>query len=213
MESYAAKRPNLEQWGMNSDVWCGLVSLPGSKVRKSPFALALEAGRGGGNGGGKGVDEKSFTKTQSHGLRGGSGGNGNGRGNGNGGSGGGSSGSGGEGYDVETGLVFSERTKNDSIALSVYGDHCSERAEAEMLYADVKLYITRYQPAFNQMDVGVVSGRKFATAEAIQTRLMVGVDGKPLPLTWKVRGFRGREEVGWWFRVMICCAWLFVCGY
>ena len=71
----------------------------------------------------------------------------------------------------------------DLIALSVYGDHCSPAVEAAQLLDEVREYLLCNLPSLDRMDLDAQATQRYATAAAIQTRLMVAPDGSPMPLS------------------------------
>ena len=71
----------------------------------------------------------------------------------------------------------------DLIALSVYGDHCAPAVEAKQLLEGVREYLLCNLPSLDRSDVDAQATQRYATAAAIQTRIMVAPDGEPFPLS------------------------------
>ena len=85
----------------------------------------------------------------------------------------------GAGSDVDV----SPTAVTDQIALGVYGDHCAPAVEAQQLLIHVRQYLLTNLPSLDRLDVDARAEQRYATATAIQTRLMVAPDGEPFPLS------------------------------
>ena len=79
--------------------------------------------------------------------------------------------------------AVSPTAATDLIALGVYGDHCAPAVEAKQLLDEVRDYLLCNLPSLDRMDVDAHATQRYATAAAIQTRLMVAPDGEPFPLS------------------------------
>ena len=194
LEGYASKRPRLEALGlgMNSNSWLGAVSVPGKRVIQSPLALMIErltshrtqqqqeqqqgdqsfldrAEQG------QGLGQESRKKEIGNGK---------------------SKTKGAPSPWFDSVDSISSTAVTNQIALSVYVDHCAPAVEAQQLLAEVKKYLVSSLPSLDRMDVDANAEQQYATAAAIQTRLMVASDGELFPLScWQRLRYRNRAHL------------------
>jgi hypothetical protein len=71
----------------------------------------------------------------------------------------------------------------DMVARDVFGDFSSPREEAQLLLAEVSMFIKTNQVTSDAMQTDDKAARLLATAIAIQQRLHIAPDGTPVPLT------------------------------